>query len=268
MAEGQSPRWTAPEVLAETETPSTEADVFSFGMVMVEVCSNSMTTRPPKLMFWYKAFTGTVPFSNHISSAAMMAIMRGERPPRPTHLSLTDRLGELMNHCLNQDRHDRPRMLEVLLGLNPLANEFPHPSGLPPVTADVPSPISDIRQRLENLEPSDEEYRPLLYALLSHRDLNPYICGLQNGDLQRFVEFLDEVGKADIYFTSTDITWIGAQPHPGHGRFLQKGFTQTAEHMRQPRDPSAVLHHFWGSTSGSKDTIYGGWFHRRLRDGA
>ena len=49
MAEGQSPRWTAPEVLAETETPSTEADVFSFGMVMVEVCSNLTTVGPPQV---------------------------------------------------------------------------------------------------------------------------------------------------------------------------------------------------------------------------
>ena len=146
------------------------------------------------------------PFSDHIPQAAITAIISGGRPPRPMHSGLTDELWELMNRCWNQDRHNRPRMLEVLLGLNPLANEFPHPSGVPPVTADVPSPISDIRQRLENLEPSDEEYRPLLYALLSHRDLNPYICGLQNGDLQRFVEFLDEVGKADIYFTSADIT--------------------------------------------------------------
>ena len=208
------------------------------------------------------------PFSDHIPQAAITAIISGGRPPRPMHSGLTDELWVLMNRCWDQDRHNRPRMLEVLLGLNLITNECPHPNGLPPVTADVSTQISDIRQRLEGLEPSNEEYRPLLYALLSHRDLNPYIGGLQNGDLQRFVELLDEVGKAAICFTSTDITWIGAQPHPGHGRFLQKGFTQTAEHMRQPRDPSAVLHHFWGSTSGSRDTIYGGWFHRRVRDGA
>ena len=36
-AEGQSAQWTAPEVLAEKGTPSTEADIFSFAMVMVEV---------------------------------------------------------------------------------------------------------------------------------------------------------------------------------------------------------------------------------------
>ena len=40
IPERRSERWTAPEVLAETGTPSMEADVFSFGMVMVEVCYN------------------------------------------------------------------------------------------------------------------------------------------------------------------------------------------------------------------------------------
>jgi serine/threonine protein kinase len=37
MAEAQSARWTAPEVLAEKGKPSKEADVFSLAMVMVEV---------------------------------------------------------------------------------------------------------------------------------------------------------------------------------------------------------------------------------------
>jgi serine/threonine protein kinase len=40
IAEGQSARWTAPEVSAEEERPSKEADIFSFAMVMVEVCCN------------------------------------------------------------------------------------------------------------------------------------------------------------------------------------------------------------------------------------
>ena len=37
MPERWSMRWTAPEVLEEAEEPSMGADVFSFGMVMVEV---------------------------------------------------------------------------------------------------------------------------------------------------------------------------------------------------------------------------------------
>jgi len=37
IAEGHSAQWTAPEVI-DGGTPSMEADVFSFAMVMVEVC--------------------------------------------------------------------------------------------------------------------------------------------------------------------------------------------------------------------------------------
>ena len=49
MAGFQNMRRAAPEALVETETPSTEADVFSFGIVMIEVCYNSITACPPKL---------------------------------------------------------------------------------------------------------------------------------------------------------------------------------------------------------------------------
>lgn len=46
-------RWTAPEVLGEKSPLTKEADVFSFGMVMIEVCqghrpySNLWLTGPP-----------------------------------------------------------------------------------------------------------------------------------------------------------------------------------------------------------------------------
>ena len=35
---GDSPRWIAPEILDNRGTFSKEADVFSFAMVMIEVC--------------------------------------------------------------------------------------------------------------------------------------------------------------------------------------------------------------------------------------
>ena len=50
IPERWSTRWTAPEILRESGTPSTKGDVFSFGMVMVEVCSNKSTViRPPQV---------------------------------------------------------------------------------------------------------------------------------------------------------------------------------------------------------------------------
>ncbi|KAF9789473.1 kinase-like domain-containing protein [Thelephora terrestris] len=174
MPERQSARWTAPEVLAETGTPSTEADVFSFAMVMVE------------------AFTGMAPFSDRIPQAAIAAIISGKRPPRPTHSGLTHQVWELMNRCWDQRQHHRPRMLEALLVLNPLTQERTRPGGPPPVTPLVPNLVPYIQQRLQHLKPSNEEYRPLLYALLSHKELRSHIDSLRKDDIQGFVELLDE----------------------------------------------------------------------------
>lgn len=141
-----------------------------------------------------KAFTGTVPFSDRNSQAAIMAIIRGQRPPRPTHPSLTDRLWELINQCWDQDRHKRPRILEVFLALNPLIHQRTHRSGATPVTASASAQVSDIQQQLGKLDPSNEEYRPLLYGLLSHPHLKPHIVSLKEDNLQGFIELLDEVG--------------------------------------------------------------------------
>ena len=48
----------------------------------------------------------------------MLAIMRGERPPRPTHPALTDELWVLTQRCWNQDPHLRPEISKVLKVLN------------------------------------------------------------------------------------------------------------------------------------------------------
>ena len=110
-----------------------------------------------------------------------------------------------MNRCWDQDRHNRPQMLEVLLTLDPPGHECMRPSGALPITTDAPTLVSDIQQRLENLDPLNEEYRQILHALLSHSDLKPYINGLRTDDLQRFIELLDKVGKAGIHSVSPQV---------------------------------------------------------------
>ena len=60
----------------------------------------------------------------------------------------------------------------------------------------MPEPVSDIRQRLEKLDPTDANYQQHLLGLLDHRGLRPYIQGLQEPDLKRFVELLDKVSEA------------------------------------------------------------------------
>jgi hypothetical protein len=61
-----------------------------------------------------QVFTGEVPFNNSLHVAAMLAIMSGKRPQRPTHSNFTDELWALMRRCWDQDPRLRPEILEVL----------------------------------------------------------------------------------------------------------------------------------------------------------
>ena len=61
-----------------------------------------------------QVFTGRVPFDPGPPAAAMMAILEGKRPPRPTHQNFTDGLWALMEVCWNQHPYWRPEMSVVL----------------------------------------------------------------------------------------------------------------------------------------------------------
>ena len=57
-----------------------------------------------------QVFTGEVPFHPYPPAVAMLAILDGKRPARPTHPNLTDELWAFMRRCWNQDPHLRPEM--------------------------------------------------------------------------------------------------------------------------------------------------------------
>ena len=57
--------------------------------------------------------------------------------------------------------------------------------------------VSDIQQRLEKLDLSDDSYLPLLRELLSHQGLRPHIQGLDEPGVEGFIESLDKASKAD-----------------------------------------------------------------------
>ena len=61
-----------------------------------------------------QAFTGAVPFNDSVPAAAMLAVMSGKRPPRPTHPNFTDELWELTQRCWDQDPRSRPEVSELL----------------------------------------------------------------------------------------------------------------------------------------------------------
>ena len=61
-----------------------------------------------------QVFTGAVPFGNSLPAVALVAIMDGRRPSRPTHSNFTEGLWELVQRCWHQNHHLRPGVSEVL----------------------------------------------------------------------------------------------------------------------------------------------------------
>jgi len=60
-----------------------------------------------------QVFTGEVPFGKNPLGAAVMAIMKGDRPPRPTNPACSDKLWAMMQRCWDQEPHLRPEVSEV-----------------------------------------------------------------------------------------------------------------------------------------------------------
>ena len=112
----QTARWTAPEILNDQGSYSKEADIFSFAMVTIAVRYVSPTARGAVSHCYstsIQAFTGAVPFNNLPDATAMLAVMEGRRPPRPSHPTFTDELWALTQRCWNDNPRLRPDALEI-----------------------------------------------------------------------------------------------------------------------------------------------------------
>ena len=112
----QTARWTAPEILNDQGSYSKEADIFSFAMVTIAVSYVSPTAYGAASHCYptpTQVFTGAVPFNNLPDAAAMLAVMEGRRPQRPSHPTFTDELWTLTQRCWHDNYGLRPEGLEV-----------------------------------------------------------------------------------------------------------------------------------------------------------
>jgi len=92
-------RWTAPEILKGATKITREVDIFSFGMVVIEV------------------FTGEYPFTDLASPSVMFRITSGGRPDRPPgaqELGLVDPIWNMTVNCWQQDPVHRPMITTVV----------------------------------------------------------------------------------------------------------------------------------------------------------
>lgn len=92
-----SPRWSAPELSELNATPTFEADVWAFGMVMIEV------------------FTGGKPFANISRDSIVQThvCIRLGRPERPKDEQVTDEVWQLMQDCWKIEPKERPTFEEI-----------------------------------------------------------------------------------------------------------------------------------------------------------
>ncbi|KLO16659.1 kinase-like protein [Schizopora paradoxa] len=96
-----NPRWMAPELLIGEEIVSPQSDVWSLGMVMLEI------------------FTLDIPFCDLKGYPQVILTLHGQgRPTRPgieaSNRGLTDDIWALMMFCWAQSPHDRPSAVEAL----------------------------------------------------------------------------------------------------------------------------------------------------------
>jgi len=124
---GGTLRWSAPELLGsftaqggEWVNPTTQSDVYSLAMVIIEVTHQFCTPSVQALMrltYCSKVFTGKVPFPNFNDVRVVIAISRGERPPKPPGgegIGLRPTVWKLTEECWDQSPGKRPDVTSVL----------------------------------------------------------------------------------------------------------------------------------------------------------
>jgi len=137
-------RWCAPEVLGDEKVsgirPTYASDVFSFGMVALEV------------------FSGEAPFDGVSDEEVVERIRSGERPSRPPgaeELGLSDTLWETIQQCWDGSPELRPRMADVV---NYMRKIRPAPgsewSEVSTLVNPNPVPKANRWKRISNLMPA------------------------------------------------------------------------------------------------------------------
>ena len=110
--------WAAPETWRGDRQVTKESDIFSFGMVIIEVGGDQTVIR--KLTHPLdKVFTGEDPFSDNFRPT-ITDIRSGERPRRPNHSDFTELLWVLTQRCWSHKPRNRPNIKEVIKVLKDL----------------------------------------------------------------------------------------------------------------------------------------------------
>ena len=113
-------RWCSPELLhpgafgLTRAKPTKSSDIYAFGMLAYEVGS-SFHVVSRSYSIYLQIFSGRVPFHDRQDVAAIITVITtNERPHRPTHKELSDRLWEMIERCWRKDPLQRPTIREAV----------------------------------------------------------------------------------------------------------------------------------------------------------
>ncbi|KAF9793040.1 kinase-like domain-containing protein [Thelephora terrestris] len=94
---GFAPELIDPDAFGLVHARATKAtDMFAFGMLAWEV------------------FAGKHPFAGNVEAAGIFSLFRNNRPPRPVHPEMTDRVWNMIESCWNQDPFKRMTAADVV----------------------------------------------------------------------------------------------------------------------------------------------------------
>jgi len=120
---------------------------------------------------------------------AMLAIVQGKRPPRPTHPTFTEDLWTLIQRCWDGDPHSRPQASEVALQLLTLS----------------------VCNRLIG-HTRTHEHVSLIGKIFSDNDPVTIVESFSRDDTQTLIDVVDEVSSCVIPRSKYRLIALGSNP--------------------------------------------------------
>ena len=138
-------RWMSPELLdpegfGSNGRSTRESDCYALGMVIYEVSLLRSSRR--SLVYTYQVLTGVKPFYNVPDLPCILAVLRGERPSKPSHaesLGFSATLWGLVQLCWSETASARPTARQLLDCLSIAAPTWTPPAVYPVAVVDPPS---------------------------------------------------------------------------------------------------------------------------------
>jgi len=138
-----------------------------------------------------QVFSGAIPFGDGVSSvSAMLAIVQGKRPQRPTHSTFTEDLWMLIQRCWNGDPHSRPKVSEVALQLLTLS----------------------VCNHLIGHASTTHEHVSLIGKIFSDNDSVTMVENFSRDDTQTLIDVVDEVNPRSIPGSKNRLIDLDSKP--------------------------------------------------------